>query len=63
MERHGAISKKSLNFCDKEVPLFEEIPHLELIALQLATLRADGVGTCNDGTIFKAYPPGHLQGD
>lgn len=39
MERHGAISKKSLNFCDKEVPLFEEIPHLELIALQLATLR------------------------
>ena len=39
MEGHGAIRKKSLNFCYKEVPLFEEISHLELIALQLATLR------------------------
>ena len=39
MEGHGAISKKSLNFCYKKVPLFEEISHLELIALQLATLR------------------------
>ena len=39
MEGHGAVGKKSLNFCYKEVPLFEESSHLELIALQLATLR------------------------
>lgn len=39
VERHGTVSKKCLDFCYKQVALFEKIPHLELVALQLSTLK------------------------
>jgi hypothetical protein len=33
MERHGTVGKKSLDFRYKQVALFKESPHLELITL------------------------------
>ena len=39
MERHGAIGEECLDFCYKQITLFEEISHLKLIALQFATLK------------------------
>ena len=39
MEGHGTIGEKGLDFCYEKITLFEEISHLELIALQFATLK------------------------
>jgi hypothetical protein len=66
MERHGAVRKKSLDFCYEQVALFKEASHLELIALQFATLEFVRI---RSSQLRKArerlcgYPPGHLQGD
>jgi len=38
MERHGTVSKKCLDFCYQQITLLKKVSHLELIALQLATL-------------------------
>jgi len=39
VERHGTVSKKCLDFCYKQIALFEKIPHLEFIAFHFSTLK------------------------
>jgi hypothetical protein len=40
MERHGTVSKKGLDFRYQQIALFKKGSHLELIALQFATLKS-----------------------
>jgi len=66
MERHGTVSEKCLDFCYKQVALFEKIPHLELIAFHFSTLkcvqthRRQGKNEIRSLNISTWTPPGRL---
>jgi hypothetical protein len=66
MERHGTVSEKCLDFCYKQVALFEKIPHLELIAFHFSTLKRvqthprQGQNDIRELNISTWTPPGRL---